>query len=129
MTRDEIQTVYDAGPEAVIAWVAGLLQRIEELTARVTELERQVKRNSRNSSQPPAQDGFQKQTKSLRGKSGRPVGGQPGHRGATLRLHEQPDQIATHSVTHCADCGQDLQAQLATSYERRQVFERNYSRG
>ncbi len=118
MTRDEIQTVYDAGPEAVIALVQGLLQRLDELTARVTELERQVNRNSRNSSQPPSPDGFQKQTKSLRGKSGRPVGGQPGHRGATLRLREQPDQIETHTVTQCAGCGQDLQSQPATSYER-----------
>jgi transposase len=123
MTRDEIQAVYDAGPEAVIALVAGLLQRIDELTARVTELERQGKRNSRNSSQPPSQDGFQKPPKSLRPKSERPVGGQPGHRGATLRLREQPDQVETHPVTHCAGCGQDLQSQPATHYERRQVFE------
>jgi transposase len=123
MTRDEIQTVDDAGPEAVIALVTSLLQRIDELTARVTELERQVKRNSRNSSQPPSQDGFQKQTKSLRGKSERPVGGQPGHRGATLRWREEPDKIETHAVTHCTGCGQDLQAQPATQYERRQVFE------
>jgi transposase len=123
MTRDEIQTVDDAGPEAVIALVTSLLQRIDELTARVTELERQVKRNSRNSSQPPSQDGFQKQTKSLRGKSERPVGGQPGHRGATLRLRDEPDKIETHAVTHCTGCGQDLQAQPATQYERRQVFE------
>jgi transposase len=49
--------------------------------------------------------------------------GKRGHRGAILRLREQPDQIETHSVTHCAGCGQDLQAQPATSYERRQVFE------
>ena len=123
MTRDDIQTVYDAGPEAVIALVQSLLQRINELTARVTELERQVNRNSRNSSQPPSQDGFQKQTKSLRGKSGRRVGGQPGHRGSTLRLHDHPDEVETHRVTHCAGCGQDLQAQPARHYERRQVFE------
>lgn len=123
MTRDDIQAVYDAGPEAVIALVQGLLQRIDDLTARVTELERQVKRNSRNSSQPPSQDGFQKQTKSLRGKSARPVGGQPGHRGTTLRLREEPDAVALHTVTQCAGCGQDLQAQPALHYERRQVFE------
>lgn len=123
MTPDEIQAVYDAGPAAVRALVEGLLQRVDELTVRVTELERQVKRNSNNSSQPPSQDGFQKKTKSLRTKSERPVGGQPGHRGATLRLREQPDQIETHTVTHCAGCGQDLQAQTATHYERRQVFE------
>lgn len=123
MTRDEIQTVYDAGPEAVIALVQGLLQRLDELTARVTELERQVKRNSRNSSQPPAQDGFQKQTKSLRGQSARPVGGQVGHRGATLRLREQPEQIETHTVTQCGGGGLDLQTQPPLRYERRQVFE------
>jgi len=123
MTRDEIQAVYDAGPEAVIALVEGLLQRIDDLTARVTELERQVKRNSRNSSQPPSQDGFQKPTTSLRPKSERPVGGQPGHRGARLRLRAHPDQIQTHAVTYCAGCGQDLPAQRATHYERRQVFE------
>lgn len=123
MTPDEIQAVYDAGPAAVRALIEGLLQRVDELTARVTELERQVKRNSNNSSQPPSQDGFQKKTKSQRRKSERPVGGQPGHRGATLRLREQPDQIETHTVTRCAGCGQDLQAQAATHYERRQVFE------
>lgn len=123
MTRDEIQSVYDAGPEAIRALVEGLLQRLDELTARVTELERQVGRNSRNSSQPPSQDGFQKQTKSLRQKSERPVGGQPGHRGATLRLREHPDQIETHAVTPCAGCGQDLQAQPALHYGRRQIFE------
>lgn len=108
MTRDEIQTVYDAGPEAVSAWVTGLRQGLDEVTARGTEVERQVQRNWRNSSQPPAQDGFQKQTKSLRPKSERRVGGQPGHRGAPLRLREHPDQIATHTVTPCAGCGQDL---------------------
>ena len=76
MTRDEIQTVYDAGSEAVSALVTGLLQRIDELTARVTERQRRLGRNSRNRRQPPAQDGFQKQTKSRREKSERPVGGQ-----------------------------------------------------
>lgn len=123
MTRDEIQAVYDAGPEAVITLVEGLLQRLDELRARLTDWERQVKRNSRNSSQPPAQDGFQKQTKSLRGKSERPVGGQPGHPGTTLRRREEPDQSETHTVTHGVGCGQDLQAQPALHCERRQVFE------
>ena len=122
MTRDEIQAVYDAGPEAVIALVQSLLQRLDELTARVTDLERQVQRNSRNSSQPPSQDGFQKPPKSLRPKSTRPVGGQPGHPGTTLRLRAEPDKIETHAVTHCAGCGHDLQAQPATHDERRQVF-------
>ena len=76
MTRDELQAVYDAGPEAMIALGTSLLHRLDELTARVTQLQRHLGRNSRNRRQPPAQDGFQKQTKSLREKSERPVGGQ-----------------------------------------------------
>lgn len=40
-----------------------------------------------------------------------------------MRLRENPDQCETHTVTQCAGCGQDLQAQPATHYERRQVFE------
>jgi transposase len=40
-----------------------------------------------------------------------------------LRLREEPDAVATHAVTQCAGCGQDLQTQAATAYERRQVFE------
>ena len=124
MTRDEIQAVYDAGPEAVITLVTSLLQRLDELTARVRELERQRGRTSRNSSQPPSQDGFQKQTKSLREKSDRPVGGQPGHRGATLRWREDPDHIETHRHTHCTGCGAALPPPAADApYERRQVFE------
>lgn len=123
MTPEEIQSVYDVGPAAVRALIEGLLQRVDELTARVAELERQVKRNSRNSSQPPSQDGFQKPPKSLRPKSERPPGGQTGHRGTTLRLREQPDQIVTHTVAQCVGCGQDLQAQPAAHYARRQVFE------
>ena len=50
--RWETERPYYVAKAGVIALVEGLLQRLDELTARVTELERQVKRNSRNSSQP-----------------------------------------------------------------------------
>ena len=123
MTRDEIQGVYDAGPEAVIALVQGLLQRLDELTARVAELERQAQRHSRNSSQPPSQDGWRKPPKSVRAKSDRPVGGQPGHRGDTLRLRADPDEVQTHAVTAWEGCGQDLTTLAPTHTERRQVWE------
>ena len=104
--------------------MTALLQRIDELTARVTQLERQGGRTSRNSSQAPSQDGLQKQTKSLREKSDRPVGGQAGHRGATLRLRTDPDQSKTHRHTHGTGCGAALPPPADEAPDaRRQVFE------
>lgn len=123
MTREEIKTVYDAGAEAVTNLVEGLLQQIAQLTERVCELERQLGRNSRNSSQPPSGDGLRKPPRSQREKSGRKAGGQRGHRGETLRQVAQPDRVVTHAVSSCAGCGADLQAQAPASCERRQVFD------
>ena len=49
--------------------------QVAALAAEVTELRAQVRRNSRNSSQPPSQDGPARAApKSLRGKSGRKPG-------------------------------------------------------
>ena len=60
------------------------------LEQRIEALERQVSLNSKTSSRPPSSDGLkkppaQKRTQSLRGKSDRKSGGQPGHKGKTLR--------------------------------------------
>jgi transposase len=123
MTRDEFQAIYDAGPEATFAHVTRLLQEVAHLTARVAELERQLGRHSGNSSQPPAQDGFRRRPKPLRRKSARPVGGQVGHPGATLRLQDDPDEVLTHRATHCGGCGAALHDAPVTHTERRQVWE------
>jgi len=63
-------------------------------------------KNSRNSSKPPSTDGFQKPApKSLREKSARPSGGQPGHAGKTLAMIEKPDGTERHRVERCQCCG------------------------
>jgi transposase len=100
-----------------------LIALILQLCARVSELEAQLAKNSRNSSKPPSSDGYGKpQPKSRREKSGRRSGGQPGHAGSTLKLVEQPDQTVVCGAGVCA-CGCDLTGCAAVEVERRQVFE------
>ena len=66
---------------------------VHKLQARVTELERQVHRNSHNSSQPPSADGLKKPPpKSQRRPSGR-------QRGETLKLVALAGSSAARSST------------------------------
>lgn len=69
-------------------------ERIDQLEAEVAELKRRLGQNSRNSSRPPSSDSpFTKPApKSLRRKSGKNPGGQPGHPGSTLALVEGPER-------------------------------------
>jgi len=68
------------------------------LTARLAELERRLGLNSGNSGKPPSSDGLKKppRVRSLRGPTGKPTGGQPGHPGKTLRRTETPDATIDH---------------------------------
>ena len=84
------------------AWLRQQNARLEEhiarLVERVEELERRLGLNSGNSGKPPSSDGLKKpkskrRTRSLRRKSGRKPGGQPGHKGETLRRTDHPDQV------------------------------------
>ncbi len=71
MTHEEIQAVYASGPEAVIALVELMLERIAEqeqiigeLRVRVKELEDRLATDSHNSSQPPSSDRVKPQMRS-----------------------------------------------------------------
>lgn len=120
--------VYEQGPAAVVALVQMLSGRIEEqqeqlevLAARVKELEDQLSKNSRNSSKPPSSDTVPPKPKSLREKSGRKPGGQPGHPGKTLMWVEQPDEVVTHTPDRCEGCGTSLDGVEVYAREKRQV--------
>jgi transposase len=67
-------------------------------------------RNSSNSSRPPSADLLKpKRNHSLRKKTGRKTGGQPGHAGSTLAFcTDQPDRLIDHALQSCAACGADL---------------------
>ncbi len=117
LTREQAEEIYDAGREAVVEFLL-------KLDARVAALERQLKANSQNSSKPPSSDGYNKPSpKSLRKKSGRRSGGQPGHSGHTLELVADPDHIIEHWPTECSRCGRRLGKQHSLGYEARQVHD------
>ena len=105
--------------------VARLTALVQTLSARVQELEGQLRKNSRNSSKPPSSDGLAKKPKSLRQSCGRKPGGQPGHPGITLERTASPDVIVQHRLPECCEgCGARLDAQAdAMIEERRQVFD------
>src|SRR3954467_5366784 len=99
--------------------------RLAEQDARIAELERQLAASSRNSSKPPSADGLGKPApKSLRGRSGRKPGGQPGREGRTLRQVTVPDEVVVHEPGACAGCGAQLAAEdRPARIIRRQVFD------
>src|SRR6058998_3691841 len=105
--------------------IAQLQARIAEQDAEIAELRRQLAASSRNSSKPPSSDGLDKQApKSLRGRSGRKPGGQPGREGSTLRQVAVPDEVVVHEPGVCTGCGGTLPADgRPARVIRRQVFD------
>lgn len=117
-TADELLTV---GQRNLLELVNYCLTIQERLSA----LEEQNAQNSQNSSKPPSSDVYQKpQPKSERKKSGKKSGGQPGHKGHTLKPVDNPDHTVVHKITLCpCGCGADLSRRQPIRLERRQVFD------
>lgn len=64
----------------------------------------------------------QPKPKSLRKKSGRKPGGQPGHPGRTLALSDTPKHIRIHPLLECQR-GEGLSHEPALDFQRRQVID------
>ncbi len=115
-TPEEMHQVYDQGEEAVYGLVVRLIgefnqvleqqnETVQQLEAKVQALEDQLAKNSRNSGKPPSSDGLKKpRTRSLRKSSGKKSGGQPGHKGHTLKAVADPNHVKMHQVTRCQHC-------------------------
>lgn len=100
-------------------------QRLAQKDLRIKELEDRLGKNSRNSSKPPSSDTpYDKPVpKSRREKTGKPVGGQKGHRGSNLKMTATPDEYVRHQVNTCTHCGADLTGTPSVQTIRRQVYD------
>jgi transposase len=113
-------------PPEIVALIASLQREIEALRAENAELRRRLGLDSSNSSKPPSSDGLGKKPRilgSLRTRSGRPSGGQKGHKGDTLRQIAEPDAVVEHRALACRRCGAGLAAASVIAQEKRQVFD------
>jgi transposase len=126
LSREELLALFAAQArtvETLTAAVDTLTTRVALLEAENIELKRQLARNSRNSSQPPSADGPGQviPPRSLRGKTGRKPGKQPGTQGFTLTLVDDPDVIVEHIPDSCSGCGAGLATAMLVGVVRRQV--------
>jgi transposase len=106
--------------------LAQALESLEQANARIKQLEGQAAKDSHNSSKPPSTNGFKepvRKTQSLREKSGRKSGGQPGHPGSTLMMVPQPDHTVLLTPEQCQQCQEDLSQASLCRRERVQVFD------
>lgn len=111
--------------EALLEIIEAQAGQIKLLEARIKELEQRLNKNSSNSSKPPSSDGLSKpsRTSSLRENGKNKSGGQPGHKGETLKQTEAPDIIKKHVLTTCPDCQHSLLSSPLHGMVKRQVFD------
>jgi transposase len=136
-SREELLGIVERDPVAVVDLAMALQKRVLELeelvaqqqavigqlTARIERLEARLQQDSHNSHQPPSSDGYVKPApKSLREKSSRPSGGQPGHPGHTLKAVARPDHRIPHPLKRCPR-GHPLMDCPVIRQEKRQVFD------
>jgi transposase len=113
-------------PPEIEELIGALRGEIAALRAEVADLKRRLGQDSSTSSKPPSSDGLTKKPRiagSLREVSGKPSGGQKGHKGDTLRQVAEPDRIVRHEVSHCRHCQALLAPGTARGVETRQVFD------
>lgn len=77
-------------------------------------------KNSGTSHTPPSHQIGRPNAKSLRVKTDRKSGGQPGHEGSTLKIKEVPDETINYIPQYCNDCREDLQHAVSILEESRQ---------
>src|SRR5258708_26243341 len=99
--------------QALLAEQHAVIQHHEEQMSSLSEqmkaLQDRLAKDSHNSHLPPSSDRFVRKPKSLRQKSEKPSGGQPGHPGASLQFSSTPDESIQQHVERGEVCQHDLQ--------------------
>jgi transposase len=115
----------EAQARAAAGELAAERARADALAQRVEELARRLAKDSSNSSRPPSSDGpYRKpRDRSLRTKTGRRPGKQPGAASSTLRQSPDPDQVIWCAPPACGRCGRGLAGQPVLAEHKRQVFD------
>ena len=107
------------------ARLAEAYRLIAELTARVEQLERQLRKDSSTSSRPPSSDSPYKKKvprdRSLRERGKRLPGKQPGEPGTTMGLVDDPDERLEYPPAECRGCGAGLAGEPVAAQRRHQV--------
>lgn len=123
--------------------ISELIIRLDRLEQRVVELEREnvflkkendelrgriakygSPKNSRNSSIPPSKDENRpRKNQSLRKVTGRKPGGQPGHKGNTLKMTADPDLVVELRPDYCRNCGSSLSGAGSAVEKTRQTVD------
>lgn len=93
-----------ASTKAELAVAKERIKELEETDDDTSSTPGKPEKNSSNSSIPPSQESIasreQRRTTSLRKPSGKPSGGQPGHKGHTLQTIAEPDVIVKHEPVY-----------------------------
>ncbi len=110
--------------EIAFGHIADLNQHREMLEARVAQLEERLRTNSSNSSKPPSSDGPGTTPPPRPPPTGRPKGGQRGHKGHRREMlpAEKVDAFVACKPDACVECGERLEGD-DPSPERHQVIE------
>ena len=103
-----------------------LKRELISVQEKLSQYEKPTK-DSHNSSISPSQEPIAsralRRTVSLRKKSARKSGGQPGHAGFTLEQIPDPDHKVEHIPDFCRQCGRSLSDELSDSLGVRQVID------
>jgi transposase len=97
-----------------------LREIVSALLTENAELKAKLNKTSKNSNKPPSTDGFNKNVKNSRVRSGKPSGGQPGHAGKTKEITASPDVIIELKPQKECECGGEVVIQT-DNYTVRQV--------
>jgi transposase len=119
-TQAELDSMSPAEKDALILLLFDVLARYEQ---RLSEVEGKVEKTSQNSSKPPSSDGLKKGPAKPRQRGEKPLGGQPGHLGATREMVDTPDEIRELRPHGSCPCGTSLDGLPARLGERRQQIE------